>query len=168
MGSNSMEVERVTLTDALDCLCAVRSLRFSTKSNDKTSGWEGAGIGTVRVTVIGNSTITFTERGTWVRDCARQLDFHNTYRWRFDWDACVIRLEHLRYDPNRPVFLLDLAPTDGAAFESVSPHRCGADLYTATVNFRADGVDLRWHVKGPKKDAEICCAYAQNAGLLVD
>ena len=163
-----MEVERVTLTDAWERLCAVRSLRFSARSNDRTSGWNGTGTGTVEVAVTSNSTITFTERGTWTRDCARQFDFHNIYRWRFDWDADAIRLEHLRHDPNRPVFLLDLAPTDGTTFESVSHHRCGADLYTATVRFGNGGVDLRWYVRGPKKDAEICCVYAQNASLLAD
>ena len=55
-----------------------------------------------------------------------------------------------------PVFLLDLAPTGETAFESVSPHRCGADIYTATVTFREDAVELCWHVRGPKKDANVC------------
>lgn len=159
-----METARVTLMDAWQCLRAVRSLRFSAKSNDRTSGWEGVGTGTVNVTVTGNSAITFTEHGTWARDSGKQFDFHNIYRWAFDWDAGAIRLEHLRHDPNRPVFLLDLAPTDEAAFKSVSPHRCGEDFYTATVKFGDDVIDLHWHVKGPKKDAEICCMYAQNVG----
>ena len=154
-----MQVTSATLINAWDRLCAVRSLRFSTKPNDRTSGWNGAGTGTVEVTVTGNSTITFTERGTWVTDTGKQLDFSNVYRWTFDWDAGVIRLEHLRHDPNRPVFLLDLAPIDEAAFESVSRHRCGLDIYAATVKFRNDAVDLRWRVNGPKKDAEICCTY---------
>ena len=128
-----MQVVRVTLTDAWDRLCAVRSLRFSAKSNDRASGWNGAGSGTVEVTVTGNSTITFTERGTWARDCGKQFDFHNMYRWRFDWNADVVRLEHLRHDPNQPIFLLDLATIDGAIFESVSPHLCGADVYRASL-----------------------------------
>jgi hypothetical protein len=118
----------------------------------------------VEVVVIGNSTITFTEHGTWTRDCGKQFDFRNIYRWRFDWDADAIRLEHLRHDPNRPVFLLELAPTDDTTFESASPHRCGPDIYTATVKFGSDGVDLCWHVKGPKKDAEIRCTYAEDFG----
>ncbi|MHC4323394.1 MAG: DUF6314 family protein, partial [Planctomycetota bacterium] len=94
----------------------------------------------------------------------KQFDFHNIYRWQFEWDAGVIRLEHLRHDPNRPVFLLDLTPADEATFESVSPHRCGADFYTATVKFGDDSIDLRWQVKGPKKDMEIRCMYGY-AGL---
>ena len=163
-----MEAARVTLMDARQRLRAVRSLQFSAKSNDRTSGWEGVGTGTVNVAVNGDSTITFTEHGMWARDCEKQFDFHNIYRWRFDWDAGAIRLEHLRYDPNRPVFLLDLVPTDEATFESVSPHRCGADFYAATVKFGDDVIDLSWHVKGPKKDVEICCMYAQNVGLRVD
>ena len=80
----------------------------------------------------------------------------------------TIRLEHRRYDPDSPVFLLDLAPTDHGTFGSLSPHRCGADLYTATVTFADDGVHLQWYVKGPKKAAEICCIYLQNGSLIVD
>lgn len=154
-----MQVTRMTLIDAWDRLRAVRSLRFSAKSKNRTSGWDGEGTGTVKVTVTGNSSITFTEHGIWARDSGKQFDFRNIYRWRFDWDAGVIRLEHLRHDPNRPVFLLDLTPTDDAAFESISPHRCGPDVYTATVMFEGGAVDLRWYAKGPKKDAEICCSY---------
>jgi len=162
-----MGVTRVTLTDAWDRLCAVRSLRFSAKSNDRTSGWNGTAAATVKVTVTGNSTITFTEHGTWSGGSGRQLDFNNIYRWSFDWDVGTIRLEHLRHDPKRPVFLLDLALTGDGTFESASPHRCSADVYTATVKFLDDMVDLHWRVKGPKKDAEICCAYAQNVGIRV-
>jgi hypothetical protein len=154
-----MQLIRVTLTDAWERLCAVRRLRFSVKSNDRTSGWNGTGTGTVSVSVTDNSTITFTERGTWAGDSGRQLDFHNVCRWSFDWNAGSVRLEHLRHDPNRPVFLLDLAPTDETTFESVSPHHCGADVYTATVRIKDDEVDLNWRVRGPKKDASICCRY---------
>ncbi len=157
-----MEAARVTMTDAWERLCAVRSLRLSAKSNDRPSGWNGAGTGTVNVAVTGDSTITFTEHGTWAGDCGKQFDFHNIYRWRFDWNVGAIRLEHLRHDPNRPVFLLDLAPTDEATFESVLPPRCGADFYTASMKFGDDAVDLRWQVEGPKKDAEVCCMYAEN------
>ena len=122
----------------------------------------------MKVTVTDNSTITFTEHGTWTGDSGRQLDFHNIYRWIFDWDADAIGLEHLRHDPNRPVFLLDIVPTDESAFESVSPHLCGPDVYTATVKLGHDAVDLRWYVKGPKKDFEICCMYVQDVGLGID
>jgi hypothetical protein len=162
-----MEVTHVTLPDAWGRLCAVRSLRFSATSNGRSSGWDGGGTGTVEVTVAGNSDITFTEHGTWVRDSGKQFDFSNIYRWRFDWDAGTIRLEHLRYDPDSPVVLLDLAPTGEVTFGSVSPHRCGADLYTATVTLADDGVHLQWGVKGPKKDAETCCVYAENASPFV-
>ena len=82
--------------------------------------------------------------------------------------AGTIRLEHLRYDPDRPDFLLDLAPTAAGTFESVLPHRCGADLYRATVTFADDGVRVRWDVKGPKKDMHTCCVYARNASFIVD
>jgi len=155
-----MEVTHVTLRDAWDRLSAVRSLRFSATSNGRSCGWDGSGTGAVEVTMAGNSDMTFTERGTWVGDSGKQLDFSNIYRWRFEWDAGTIRLEHLRYDLDTPVFLLDLVPTDGSTFESISPHRCGADIYTAAAKFTDDIVHLRWYIKGPKKDAEIYCIYS--------
>jgi hypothetical protein len=163
-----MGVTIVTLTDAWDRLRAVRGLRFSAKSDDRTSGWNGTGTGTVKVAVTGDSTIIFTEHGTWVGDSGKQLDFHNTYRWSFDWDASSVRLEHLRHDPNRPVFLLDLVPTSDSRFESVSPHRCGADIYAATVEFGDGTVDLHWNVRGPKKDASVCCRYEADTICLTD
>lgn len=157
-----MQTTRMTLADAWQRLSTVRSVRFSAKSSDHESGWSGAGTGAVEVTVSGDSTITFAEHGTWTVDSGRQLDFRNIYRWTFDWDADTIRLEHLRHDPNQPVFLLDLARTDEATFESVSPHRCGADVYRASLQLRNDVVCLGWHVDGPKKNAELSCTYGQN------
>ncbi len=154
-----MQTTRVTLTDAWQRLSTVRSLCFSAKSSDHASAWSGVGTAAVEVTITGNSAITFGEHGTWTVDSGRQLDFHNIYRWTFDWDADTIGLEYLRHDPNRPVFLLDLAPTDESTLESVSPHLCGADVYAASVKFEPDAVDLCWRIKGPKKDAVICCKY---------
>ena len=160
-----MEVTHVKLRDVWDRLCAVRSLRFSAMSNCRSSGWDGTGTGTVEVTVAGNSHITFTEQGTWIADSGKQFNFSNIYRWSFGWNAGTIQLEHRRYDSDSPVFLLDLAPTDHDTLGSMSPHRCSADRYTASVTFADDRVHLHWYVKGPNKDAEICCLYSQNGGL---
>lgn len=154
-----MQTTRVTLTDTWKRLRAVRRLRFLARSRNRACGCNGEGAGQVEVTVIGDSSLTFTERGTWVVESGRQLDFNNAYRWTFDRDVGTVRLEHLRYDPAQPVFLLELAPTDESGFESISPHRCGEDVYAATVRFADDAVDLRWSVKGPKKDAVIRCTY---------
>lgn len=149
----------VTLTDAWQRLSSVQFLQFSAKSKSPSGDWNGSGKGTVTVTIIDNSTITFTERGRWVPDSGVELDFNNVYRWTLAEDAGVIQLEHLRSGPNQPVFLLDLAPTRNTTFESVSPHCCGADLYTAIMEFKNDAVYLSWRVKDPDKDEEICCIY---------
>ncbi|MHC4115929.1 MAG: DUF6314 family protein [Planctomycetota bacterium] len=159
-----MQTKRMTLTDAWQRLSAVRSVRFSAKSGDHESGWSGAGTGAVEVTITGNSTITFTEHGTWTVDSGRRLDFRNIYRWTFDRGADTIGLEYLRHTPNRPVFLLYLAPADKSTLESASPHHCGEDVYEATVKFEPDAVDLCWRNKGPKKDAVIRCKYAESVG----
>ncbi|MHC4143823.1 MAG: DUF6314 family protein [Planctomycetota bacterium] len=152
-----MEVARVTMTDAWQRLLAVRAFRFSVRSNDRTSGWNGTGAGTVTIAVIDSSTVTFTERGRW--DFGKQLNFSNCYRWTLAEDAGIIRLEHLRFGPGKPVFLLDLAAIDASTLESISPHHCGADFYRASVKLGRDALYLHWRIKGLKKDAEIDCIY---------
>lgn len=149
----------VTLTDAWDRLRAVQTIRISAKSNSRTAGWKGTGTGTVMVDVVDDSTITFTERGSWRSDSGDEHDFNNVYRWTLVDDSAVIRLEHLRFGPDQPVYLLDFAPTDDIIFRSISPHYCGADLYTAMMEFKDEAVYLLWNVRGPEKDEEICYAY---------
>ena len=152
----------MTLTAAWNRLREVRVLQFSAKSSSQTSGWSASGDGTVIVGLIGNSTMTYTESGKWRSDCGKELDFNNVYRWTLAEDAGSIRLEHLRFGQNQPIYLLDLAPTDDTTFQSVSPHYCGEDSYTASMEFKGESIYLRWTVKGPKKDEQICCIYGYN------
>lgn len=153
------------LKAAWNSLRAVRTLQFSAKFSSQTSGWNVTGNGKVIVGMVDNSTITFTESGKWRSDSGKEFDFNNVYRWTLDEDAGVIRLEHLRFGPNQPVYLFDLAPTDNITFQSVSPHCCGADLYTAIMEFKDEAIYLRWNVKGPKKDEQICCIYAHSESI---
>ncbi len=155
----------MTLTAAWNRLRAVRTLQFSAKSSSQTSGWNATGNGTVIVGMVDNSTITFTESGKWRSDSGKELEFNNVYRWTLAEDAGIIRLEHLRFGRNQPVYLFDLAPTDNITFQSVSPHCCGADLYTAIMEFKDEAIYLRWNVKGPKEDEQICCIYAHSESM---
>jgi len=154
----------VTLIDAWERLCSVQGLQFTAKSRNRKSGLNGTGTGTVTVTTIDNSTIIFTEHGKWTTDSGLELVFDNTYRWTLIEDAGTVRLEHLRFGPNRPVFLLDLVPTNNVIYKSVSPHCCGTDSYTAIMEFKNDLIYVRWHIEGPGKDADICYIYTQHAG----
>lgn len=152
----------MTLTAAWNSLRTVRTVQFSAKSSSQVSGWNASGRGTVIVGMVDDSTITFTESGKWRSDSGKELEFNNVYRWTLVEDAGIIRLEHLRFGRNQPVYLLDLVPTDDTTLQSVSPHCCGADLYTAIMEFKNEAIYFRWNVKGPEKDEHICCIYAQN------
>lgn len=155
----------MTPTAALNRLRAVRALQFSVKSSSQTSGWNAGGNGTVIVDMVDNSTITFTESGKWRCDSGKELEFSNVYRWTLAEDAGTIRLEHLRFGRNQPIYLFDLAPTDETTFQSVSPHCCGEDLYTAIMEFKKAAIYLHWMVKGPKKDEQICCIYVHDKSV---
>jgi hypothetical protein len=153
----------MTLTAAWNRLREVRVMQFSAKSSSQTSGWSASGDGTVIVGLVDTSTMIFTERGNWRSGCGKELEFNNVYRWTLAEGAGIIRLEHLRFGRNQPIYLLDLAPTDDTTFHSVSPHYCGEDSYTASMEFKSESIYLRWTVKGPKKDEQICCIYGYNS-----
>jgi hypothetical protein len=46
-----------------------------------------------------------------------------------------------------------------SALESADPHVCREDLYTARLEFDAEGVRLRWAIVGPRKDEQILYLY---------
>ena len=161
----SIEMTLTTLKAAWDRLRSEQALKFRAKSSSEASGWNASGSGTVIVGMLGSSSITFTESGKWRSDSGQELEFNNVYRWTLVKASGTIRLEHLRQGPNQPIHLFDLAPTDANTFQSVAPHRCGADLYTAIMEFKNEAIYLRWNVKGPKKDEHICCIYAHSASM---
>jgi hypothetical protein len=104
-----------------DCLGRVRSLRF-VASSSSPSGWNGVGIGTVAVESL-DAAITFTEAGAWNPTVGRQTRFSNVFRWSL-LGPQSIRLEHLRFGLDHPVFLFDIVPTEDHVWSSVSPHLC--------------------------------------------
>jgi hypothetical protein len=143
--------------DLWDSLRRVRSLDFVARSASST-GWNGSGSGTVVVASPTQSVLTFTESGSWQPALGTPLRFSNVFRWSLTGPADV-RLEHLRFGADHPVYLFDLVPQSGTEWVSVSPHRCRADCYTAELRLRAWGVLLHWAVAGPRKDERIEYEY---------
>ena len=145
--------------DAWNHLSEITALRFVARSaND--SGWNGFGEGSVTVVKPDENTIMFTETGKWKLDTGQQLNFDNVFRWSLNDSGDTIRLEHLRFGPDNPVYLFDLAPENENIWQSITPHVCGDDLYSTIMKLTTDQLELRWTIMGPKKDQDIRYWYS--------
>lgn len=100
-------------------LGSVRDLTF-TASSSASTGWTGSGTGTVDVSQPASDVFIYTESGTWAQSGGKQLSFTNVYRWTLLRES--LRLEHLRFGPDNPVYLFDLGIVDETRMESVAPH----------------------------------------------
>lgn len=139
-------------------LSRMTALRFVARSAH-TSGWNGSGTGSVAVTQPNTHTITFTEVGEWQTDKGQQLSFNNVFRWTLDDSSNSFRVEHLRFGPERPVYLFDLTLQNDATWQSMTPHVCRDDLYSAVMKLTMDGIELRWTIKGPQKNEGLLYCY---------
>lgn len=147
----------MTLDDVWDQLARVQALVFVAHSPNPT-GWNGRGGGTVVVEPAGDGAITFTESGVWRPVGRRDIRFSNVFRWSQVGNR--LRLEHLRFGVDRPVYLFDLAPAGDREWSSVSPHLCSEDCYSAVLLVRDDGIVLRWSIDGPRKQEVIEYLYS--------
>jgi hypothetical protein len=141
------------------CLRRVRAVRFHAHSA-RATGWNGAGSGEVLVETPAESVLTFTESGTWRTSQGKELRFRNIFRWSL-LDPRAVRLEHLRFGPDRPVFLFDLVPGPGRTWVSVRPHLCGEDCYSAELRLEDGAIFLRWAIAGPKKQEAVEYEYQE-------
>ncbi len=150
-----MDVRRVW-----DRLQSIWLLIFDAQSRGPTiTGWTGTGRGTVEVELVDAATILFHERGTWTPEGGRGTKFTNVFRWTVDPDGRFIRLEHLRFGAEQPVYLFDLVPASEQILVSSEPHVCREDLYAARLEYDAEIVHLTWTITGPKKDERIAYWY---------
>jgi hypothetical protein len=147
-----------SLNEVLTLLRRVRSLRFDARSEAAT-GWDGVGTGTVAVSEPAAGVVVFDEAGTWQpNDSGRAaVGFKNVFRWSVVGDA--LRLEHLRFGPEHPVLLFDMAPGADGVWREVSPHQCREDCYTASLGVEGGQLALAWFIVGPRKRESICYAY---------
>jgi hypothetical protein len=70
-----------------------------------------------------------------------------------------LRLEHLRFGADQPVFLFDLRPEADGMFSSTQPHVCQDDCYSARMVISDDEIQLTWTVAGPEKNETIDYRY---------
>ncbi len=97
----------------------VRSVRFVCQS--ETPGWDGTGIGSVAVESLSQPVLVYTESGKWHSANGRETRFSNVFRWTLARPE-LIKLEHLRFGADAPVFLFDVAPGANGAWASVQAH----------------------------------------------
>lgn len=140
-----------------DGLRRVRVVEFVTQGTVAT-GWSGSGIGVVVVESPSPTVLMFRESGTWRPTGGHELRFRNVYRWS-RLDECV-RLEHLRFGDDNPVYLFDLVPDPDGVWSSVAPHLCREDTYTAQLRGEKQALLLEWKVVGPKKGEAIRYQYS--------
>ncbi|MDB5894961.1 MAG: hypothetical protein JWQ88_2492 [Rhodoferax sp.] len=143
----------------LDRLHQMRRLRFSAQSESKSAtGWDGQGQGTVETESPSPGVVLFHESGAWHPQGRGAVQFRNVTRWSVRDDATV-RLEHLRFGPAQPVFLLDLVLESDEIWHSPVPHLCVNDRYGLRLTFEPAGMRASWTVSGPKKQEKLDYVY---------
>jgi hypothetical protein len=133
-------------------------MRFVARSGLPT-GWNGRGAGAVVVERPTAEIIIFHESGVWQPQGDGEVDFSNIFRWS-KVEPQTIRLEHLRYGPEQPVYLFDLAAGSDGEWHSVRPHLCRADVYAARLWYDERFIFMAWTITGPKKQETIEYAYS--------
>ena len=104
-----------------DRLSSIRELKFVASSSAST-GWSGSGVGTVDISQPASDVLVCTESGTWTPTGhdGKEIAWANVYRWSLQ--PPTLRLEHLRFGADNPVYLFDLGIVSDARMESVDPH----------------------------------------------
>jgi hypothetical protein len=72
-----------------------------------------------------------------------------------------IGLEHLRFGPEKPVFLFLLEANGPRELRSSCPHACAEDSYRAVLGL-GNPLILNWNVNGPKLAESIEYRYFQK------
>ena len=140
-------------------LSGVKSLVFKATSGTNNGGWNGEGRGSVVVESDDSCSMLFHEGGMWKPDTGKELAFTNVYRWTALLESQSLRLEHLRFGHNHAVYLFDLEQTDEVTWQSIEPHVCRDDLYTATMKLDGEVLTLHWTIAGPSKNESIHYSY---------
>jgi len=119
------------------------------------------GHGTVRALRPNSGTVIFDEAGLWTFDDCSNIAFHNIYSWSLQSESPTLSLSHLRYGRNAAVHLVDFIEAPGNEWESASPYACGADIYTARINYSGCVLKLSWRIHGPDKRQQLDYTYVE-------
>ena len=138
----------------------VQSLLLTAATKNRCSFFNNAtAAGRVKVSMTGSKVITFHEAGLWTSLDHQTIDFRNVYQWSLSDLETTIRLTHLRYGTDNPVHLVDFLSIGADSMQSLQPHICGTDLYSASLSSVGDRIFLVWRIQGPSKNDTLHCTY---------
>lgn len=145
-------------------LADIRSLDFIADSRSTTSGYNGTGRGNVHQEkpphTIACATAIWNESGCWSGKDYAPVSFSNRYKWQYNQAGDRIRLSHLRYGDDKPVYLFDLVSTGTSRIACSAPHICAQDRYCAHIEIVCRGFVMRWDIRGPNKDQSLIYRYS--------
>ncbi|KOY87218.1 hypothetical protein AD998_14615 [bacterium 336/3] len=143
-----------------ETLLNIQSFFFQATTTKDTQGWNAQGNGIVTVSSPKKDIIIFEESGLLtLPNQQKQFKCHNVYRWTFETEK-RIKLEHLRFGEENPVYLFHLVYQDTNTFSSICPHICDKDLYTAHLQLAPRRIVLVWEIKGDTKNERIEYHYS--------
>jgi hypothetical protein len=143
-----------------------RLTRFSFKVNPSNSsliGWQGEGSGLIKrrsehSQMTPGALLETIERGEYAIAPQCKLTMHNHYLWQFEGDH--IRLTHLRFGWDKPVFLFDIIENKAGEIVTRQSHQCAADNYNALFTLLPEGISVQWHIQGPNKCEVLDYVYS--------
>ena len=158
-----------TLTQLWDLLNRLNRFSFKVNAdNESVTGWQGEGQGLIKrrascteidVSQPESGAIVETiERGHYYVSANRNVPMHNQYLWQFEGDH--IRLTHLRFGWDKPVFLFDIIENGQGELVTRQSHQCAADNYDASFVLSPDSLVMQWRIQGPKKREVLDYIYS--------
>ena len=147
--------------------------RFSFKvntDNESVTGWQGEGQGLIKrrgslnmsksasAEPESGAIVETIERGDYQVSVDRKVPMHNQYLWQFNGDH--IRLTHLRFGWDKPVFLFDIIDNGKGELVTRQSHQCAADNYDASFVLYPDRLVMQWRIQGPKKREVLDYIYS--------
>ena len=140
-------------------LTRIQTLRF--ESHSRTGiGWSGVGRGSVELVQPQDDVLVWKERGQWQQNGGREIRFFNFFRWTKQDDQ--LKLEHLRFGEQQPVYLFQLKAVNEREWRDVEPHLCREDRYSVLLQIEEKCLKLSWTVLGPRHDESINYVYEQS------
>ncbi len=115
--------------------------------------------GVVRVEINSGKEIIFEEQIRWENESSLLMNSKNVYKWTF-LTSGNIKLHHLRFGSNNPVFLVELVKSGKKFWESKEPHNCNNDLYSAKLYLEKNSIILQWKVTGPTENYSLETTYS--------
>ena len=137
------------ITEVWDVLRNVQALRFKSESYSGI-GWQGEGTGVVKVSEPAPDVLLFEESGKWRQSSGKEIRFSNVYRWSIVENR--LRLEHLRFGADHPVFLFEMEPDAEGTWRDISAHPCREDSYSAALLVQNGLILLKWTVSPKRKE----------------